>query len=40
MRNFSTARQVLGAFALSCAMNGVGVAMVTLGVLVWNNSRA
>jgi hypothetical protein len=40
MRNFSMARQVVGAFALSCAMNGIGVAVISLGVLVWNASRA
>lgn len=40
MLDFSITRQAVGAFALSCAMNGVGVAIITLCVLAWNASRA
>jgi hypothetical protein len=36
MRNFSMAGQMMGTFAFSCATNGIGVAIVTLAVLVWN----
>jgi hypothetical protein len=39
MLNFSMARQVMGMFAVNCAMNGIGVAIVTLAILAWNTSR-
>ena len=36
MRNHSKAGQIIGTFAFSCAMNGIGVAVVTLAILAWN----
>ena len=36
MRNLSMAAQMMGTFAFSCAMNGIGVAIVTLAILAWN----
>ena len=40
MLNFSMARQLIGTFTLSCAMNGIGVAMISLTIVLWNSSRA
>ena len=40
MLNFSMARQLIGTFALSCAMNGIGVATITLTIVMWNANRA
>jgi hypothetical protein len=40
MLNIAMARQLIGTFALSCAMNGVGAAVVTLTILAWNAMRA
>jgi|HubBroStandDraft_4_1064222.scaffolds.fasta_scaffold3634310_1 hypothetical protein len=40
MLNFFLARQLIGTFALNCAMNGIGVATITLTVVLWNASRA
>jgi hypothetical protein len=40
MLNFAMARQLIGTLALSCAMNGVGAAVVTLTILAWNAMRA
>ena len=40
MLNFSLVQQWIGTFALSCAMNGIGVATITLTIVLWNASRA
>jgi len=40
MLNFCMTRQLIGTFAVSCAMNGIGVAIVTLTIVLWNASRA
>jgi hypothetical protein len=40
MMNFSTVRHVIGTFAVSCAMNGVAVAFVTMTIVLWNANRA
>jgi hypothetical protein len=37
MQNFYATWQVLCNVALSCALNGIGVAMFTLLILAWNN---
>jgi hypothetical protein len=37
MRNLCTTWQVIGSVALSCALDGIGVAVVTLAILAWNN---
>jgi hypothetical protein len=37
MRNLDMTWQVIGRVALSCALNGIGVAVVTLVILAWNN---
>jgi hypothetical protein len=39
VNNLYTIWRVLCSVALSCALNGVGVAMVTLVILAWNNCR-
>ena len=40
MLNFFLARQWIGSFALNCATNGIGVATITLTILLWNARRA
>lgn len=40
MMNFAMTRQVIGTFALSCAMNGIGAAIVSLTIVAWNIVRA
>jgi hypothetical protein len=37
MRNLYTAWEVICSVVLSCALNGIGVALVTLAILAWNN---
>jgi hypothetical protein len=37
MQNFYATWQVLCSVALSCALNGIGVAIFTLLILAWNN---
>jgi hypothetical protein len=39
VNNIYTIWRALSSLALSCALNGVGVAMVTLVILAWNNCR-
>jgi hypothetical protein len=40
MMNFAMTRQVIAAFAFSCAMNGIGTAIVSLTIVAWNMVRA
>ena len=40
MLNFAMTRQLIGTFALSCAVNGIGTAMVSLTILAGNEARA
>jgi hypothetical protein len=37
MRSLFSIWQLVCSVALSCALNGVGVALVTLAILAWNN---
>ena len=37
MRNLSETWQGICSVALTCALNGIGVAVVTLAILAWNN---
>ncbi len=37
MRNLYTAWEVICSVVLSCALNGIVVALVTLAILAWNN---
>ncbi|MGA3222553.1 MAG: hypothetical protein ABSC65_02270 [Acidobacteriaceae bacterium] len=37
MRNLYMAWQAIGNVVLSCALQGIGVAVVTLAILAWNN---
>ena len=37
MRNLYTAWEVICSVVLSCALSGIGVALVTLVILAWNN---
>ena len=37
MRSHCTTWQVICSVALSCALNGIGVAVVILAILAWNN---
>jgi hypothetical protein len=40
MMNFAMTRQLISIFAFSCAMNGIGAAIVSLTILAWNIVRA
>ena len=39
MRTLYTAWQTISSVALTCAANGITVAIVTLAILVWNSCR-